>query len=244
MNAKMKVLALALVGLAGYAGSAVAGCPASLVPPWTANVTGAGTGGTATSQPGGLEATPSACSLVASFDATAVAFSFVGVVDGTAANEPTYRFRFYIDPSAMGAMAGFDSVQTFAANSAAAADGFQNIVRIGLIGGTTLAVAAADHSNPGGNFVTVGQAPLSAGIHWVEGQVIIGTPGTVKLWIDATAESDTPAITLAPDNTAWVGVDLAALGLATPQGAPAQTPAGRTLKLDAFDSRRTTFIGQ
>ena len=141
-------------------------------------------------------------------------------------------------------MAGFDSVQTFAANSTAAADGFQNIVRIGLIGGTTLAVAAADHSNPGGNFVTVGQAPFSAGIHWVEGQVIIGTPGTVKLWIDATAESDTPAITLAPDNTGWVGVDLAALGLATPQGAPAQTPAGRTLKLDAFDSRRTTFIGQ
>src|SRR5689334_5249137 len=36
MNAKMKVLALALLGLAGYAGSAVAGCPSSPVPPWSA----------------------------------------------------------------------------------------------------------------------------------------------------------------------------------------------------------------
>lgn len=244
MNTKMKVLALALLGLVGYAGSAVASCPASLVPPWTANVTGPGTGGTATSQPGGLEATPSACSLVASFDATAVAFTFVGVVDGTPANEPTYRFRFYIDPTAIGSMSGFDSVQMFAANSAAAADGFQNIIRLGLVGGTTLAVAAADNSNPGGSFITVGSAPLSSAIHWVEGQVIMGSPGTVKIWIDATAESDTPAITLAPDNTAWVGVDLAALGLATPQGAPATSPAGRTFRLDDFDSRRTTFIGQ
>jgi len=245
MNAKMKVLALALVGLAGYAGSAVAGCPASLVPPWTANITGAGTGGTATSQPGGLEATPSACSLVASFDATANGFSFVGVVDGTPANEPTYRFRFYVNASAAGAMSGFDSVQAFAANSAAASDGFQNLVRVGLIGGTSIAVAAADHSNPGGSFITVGVAPLDfASTHWVEGQVIVGNPGTVKLWVDATAESDTPAITLAPVNDGWVGVDLAALGLASPQGAPAVSPAGRTLKLDAFDSRRTTFIGQ
>ena len=37
MNAKMKVLALALLGLAGYAGSAAASCPSSPVPPWTAN---------------------------------------------------------------------------------------------------------------------------------------------------------------------------------------------------------------
>jgi hypothetical protein len=243
MNAKMKVLALALVGFAGYAGSAVAGCPSSLVPPWTANITGAGTGGTATSQPGGLEATPSACSLVASFDATATGFSFVGVVDGTPANEPTYRFRFYIDPSAVGALGSFDSVQVFAGNSAAAFDSFQNIIRVGLIG-TNIAVAAADNSNPGGSFVTVGVAPLTSAVHWVEGQVVVGTPGTVKLWIDATAESDTPAISLAPDNTGWVGVDLAALGLGAPQGSAAISPAGRTLKLDAFDSRRTTFIGQ
>ena len=246
MNAKMKVLALALLGLAGYAGSAVAGgtCPTSLVPPWTTEVTGAGTGGTATAQPGGLEATPSACSLVASFDASATGFTFVGVIDGTPANEPTYRFRFYVDPTALGAMSGFDSVQAFSANSAAASDGFQNIIRIGLVGGTTIAVAAADHSNPGGSFITVGTAPLSNAVHWIEGQVIIGNPGSVKLWIDATAESDPTAISLTPVNDGWVGVDLAALGLATPQGAPSQTPAGRTLKLDAFDSRRTTFIGQ
>jgi hypothetical protein len=244
MNTKMKVLALALLGLVGYAGSAAAGCPASLVPPWTAQLTGAGTGGTATSQPGGLEATPSPCALVASFDATANGFSFVGVIDGTPANEVTYRFRFYVDPTGLGTLSGFDSVQAFSANSAAAFDGFQNIIRIGLVGGTTIAVAAADNSNAAGSFITVGTAPLSSAIHWVEGQVIVGSPGTVKLWIDATAESDTPAITLAPDNTGWVGVDLAALGLATPQGGPSQTPAGRTLKLDAFDSRRTTFIGQ
>lgn len=243
MNAKMKVLALALVGLAGYAGSAVAGCPASLVPPWTAQITGAGFGGTATSQPGGLEATPSACSLVANFDGTATGFTFVGVVDGTPANEPTYRFRFYIDPTAIGALGSFDSVQVFAGNSAAASDGFQNIIRIGLIG-SNIAVAAADHSNPGGSFVTVGVAPLSSAVHWVEGQVLIGNPGTVKLWIDATAESDTPAITLAPVNDGWVGVDIAALGLGSPQGAVLTSQGGRTLKLDAFDSRRTTFIGQ
>jgi hypothetical protein len=113
------------------------------------------------------------------------------------------------------------------------------------IAGVSLsAVAASDNGNPGGSFITVGVAPLSTGVHWVEGQVIVGTPGTVKLWIDATAESDTPAISLTPDNTGWVGVDLAALGVGSPQGAVLQTQAGRTLKLDAFDSRRTTFIGQ
>jgi hypothetical protein len=244
MNTKMKVLALALVGLAGYAGSAAAGCPTNLVPPWTAQVTGAGTGGTATSQAGGLELTnPSPCSMVAAFDGTATGFSFFGVVDGTPADEPTYRFRFYIDTSAIGALGSFDSVQTFAANSSAAFDGFQNIVRVGLIG-TSVAVAAADNSNAAGSFITVGTAPLSSGVHWIEGQVIAGTPGTVKLWVDATAESDTPAISLAPDNAGWVGVDIAALGVGSPQGAVVSSQAGRVLKLDAFDSRRTTFIGQ
>jgi hypothetical protein len=243
MNAKMKVLALALLGLAGYAGSAAASCPTNLVPPWTAQVTGAGTGGTATSQPGGLEATPSACSLVASFDGTATGFSFFGVVDGTPADEPTYRFRFYIDTAAIGALGSFDSVQVFAANSAAAFDGFQNIVRVGLIG-SNIAVAAADNSNAAGSFITVAVAPISTGVHWVEGQVIAGTPGTVKLWVDATAESDPTAVSIAPDNAGWVGVDLAALGVGSPQGAVLSSQSGRTLKLDAFDSRRTTFIGQ
>ena len=241
MNMKMKVLALALLGLAGYAGSAAAGCPASLVPPWTANLTGAGFGGTATSQPGGLDG--SACSLVMNFDGTATVFTFVGVIDGTPANEPTYRFRFYIDATAIGSLGSFDSVQVFAANSAAAFDGFQNIIRIGLVG-SNIVVAAADNSNPGGSFITLGSAPITSAVHWVEGQIISGTPGTVKLWIDATAESDTPAITLGPDNTGWNGVDVAALGLAQPQGAPLSGQAGRTLKLDGFDSRRTTFIGQ
>lgn len=243
MNTKMKVLALALLGLAGYAGSAAASCPTNLVPPWTAQITGGSSGGTATSQPGGLEATPSPCSLVAAFDGTATGFSFFGVVDGTPADEPTYRFRFYIDTAAIGAIGSFDSIQTFAANSSAAFDGFQNIVRVGLIG-TNIAVAAADNSNPGGSFITVGAAPLSTGTHWVEGQVIAGTPGTVKLWVDATAESDTPVVSLTPDNAGWVGVDIAALGVGSPQGAVLSSQAGRVLKLDAFDSRRTTFIGQ
>ena len=115
--------------------------------------------------------------------------------------------------------------RAFAANSAAASDGFQNLVRVGLIGGTSIAVAAADHSNPGGSFVTVGVAPLDfASTHWVEGQVIVGNPGTVKLWVDATAESDTPAITLAPVNDGWVGVDLAALGFGVAAGRACSEP--------------------
>jgi hypothetical protein len=242
MNAKMKVLALALLGLAGYAGSAVAGCPTSLSPPWTSALTGPGFGGTAVSLAPGLEPTPSACSLNLSFDGTATVFTLVGVVDGTPANETSYRFRFYIDATAIGTLGSFDSVTVFSANSAAASDGFQNILRI-LLQGSTIAVGAADHSNPGGSFITTGSAPLSSAVHTVEGQITIGSPGTVKIWIDATAESDPTAISLTPVNDGWVGVDIAALGLATPQGAPLQSQAGRVLKVDAFDSRRTTFIG-
>ncbi|MFO1506410.1 MAG: hypothetical protein U1F23_04925 [Lysobacterales bacterium] len=57
MTAKTKVLSLALLGLAGFgfAGSALAGCPASPVPPWTAvNALG----GTAVIAAGGYAGTP------------------------------------------------------------------------------------------------------------------------------------------------------------------------------------------
>ena len=81
MNAKMKVLSLALIASFGYVGAAAAGtCPASPTPPWTAvNALG----GTAVIVDGGYAGT--ACHLASTL--TGDASAFATVQDDTPAGE-------------------------------------------------------------------------------------------------------------------------------------------------------------
>jgi len=250
MNTKMKVLSLALLGLVGYAGSAAAGgCPTTLSPPWTSALSGAGFGGTATSVAGGLEATPSPCKLSVALDGTATIFSLIGVVDGTPANETTYRFRFYLDAQNIGTLDSFSSIQDFTANSAdayPAAGGFQQILRVGVVGsgsGPRLFATAAD-DNAANNNIALGSAPLPAQVNVVEGQIVIGGAGTgvVNIWLNAAAESDPTAITLNVNNAGWVGTDLVALGMASPQGVALTNQTGRTVGIDGNNNRNERKI--
>src|SRR5688572_676887 len=125
MNTKMKVLSLALIGAFGYVGSAAAGtCPAGPTVPdggaWTSSFVA---GGSALAiVPGGLEpASPSACKATSALGASITAAATV--TDDTPADEPSYRFQFLVDPSAVTAFGATDSVVVFRANANAAANG-------------------------------------------------------------------------------------------------------------------------
>src|SRR4051812_46633047 len=125
MNTKMKVLALALVGLAGYAGSAVAGCPGSPVPPWTAN---APFQGTTTIVAGGLDG--SACRLDSTISAGATGFANAVVQDDTPAAEPRYRAQFMINVAGLAAPTLITTANVFSATSGTSGNG----INLGIFG--------------------------------------------------------------------------------------------------------------
>jgi hypothetical protein len=65
--------------------------------------------------------------------------------------------------------------------------------------------------------------------------------GTLKVWVNATAESDPPAFNFTGlDLSAWAGVNQARLGF---MDKGINITPGQTYYLDEFESRRQTFIG-
>ena len=87
MNAKMKTLSMAVVGLVGFAaaGAAMAQCPATLSPPWSLVST---LQGTATSQTGGYDTTT--CRLRTALNQNGSTGAKAFVLDQTPANEIRY----------------------------------------------------------------------------------------------------------------------------------------------------------
>jgi hypothetical protein len=244
MNAKMKVLALALLGLAGYAGSAVAGCPSSPVPPWAS--TTSLSGGSIAIVAGGLDG--STCRADASIAASLA--SVATVTDTTPANETRYRFQFLIDPSNLGTFNSTDFAAIFRANSAATANGTQNLLNVTLVAG------------PGGSKRVRFNAACAAGQNFrcaqsdtndlpatpsrVEADLTIGATATLRWWINAPQGTSEPPVSGTlniGDNTAWVGVDTAIMGLSGPSVPFKDTHAGQAVGFDTFDSRRQTYIG-
>jgi hypothetical protein len=245
MNAKMKVLALALLGLAGYAGSAVAGCPASPVPPWSAAPQLSG--GVVAITAGGLDG--SACKMDASLGPSFA--SLAAVVDNTPNAEPRYRFQFLVNPDALGTFSATDAVQIFSANAAAPANGRSQILQAALTPGTSGAkritfVASCDG---GTGFRCVAQtADLPAGVSRVEVDLQIGPTGSVRYWLNAgpgTSEPpETGSVTVTGGNDSWNGgVDSGVMGLGAPTPNFLNTHAGQIVSFDTFDSRRQTYIG-
>lgn len=255
-NVTIKALSAAVLGLAGmaFAGGAMAECPAGtgLNDPavnWTTRlVSGSGVLGL---QAPGMKST--ACKMSSQLANNAISQAVVR--DGTPANETRYRFRFYFDPATV-AMTGTQQVQVFAANSENPATtgggaSTQNILRINMTpvsgGGNRLTFIA----NTTGATQAPVSVPLVAGANVVEGEILIGpdtgpaqSQGTVRIWVNNNVEA-TPTQTITGlNNTAWVGVKFAALGLANGSSAFRASHAAKDVFFDEFDSRRTTFIGQ
>jgi hypothetical protein len=259
MNAKMKVLSLALVGLCGYAGSAMAVCPAGPAVAdggaWTQKYINGGTSAMSIVTPGD---DGSECRLQVSLGNNGGAQA--QVMDDTPADEPHYRAQFVLDATNLSGANGGSQAAIFGANASAAHAGVLTMVKInfsGSGGGSTTAgkrviIRAACEGGTGG---TCGSPaftlPNQTGANRIEIDLVKGADGvgTLRYWITDAAgsagsdASPTGTITLTGGNDGWAGVDKAFLGMASPTTAYRSVNTDTTAFFDQFDSRRTTFIG-
>jgi hypothetical protein len=237
MNAKMKVLALALLGLAGYAGSAAAGCPSSPVPPWSAVDA---LGGTATIVSPGYAGT--ACHLASALTGDATAFATVE--DDTPSAEPRYRAQFIINPATLVNLGVVAAVDIFTVSSAA---GGATPIALSIVGdgtgGVLVSYNVADSVAAGG--ADVGSFALTAGENHVEFDLDNGSVDATphfSIWVNNSVEAS-PNFTTTTFNNGGAVVDTAFLGLAGATPAYLSAFNGTAVGFDQFDSRRTTFIG-
>lgn len=94
---------------------------------------------------------------------------------------------------------------------------------------------AGNGSNKNRNYIAIPDAPTR-----VEYDLDLSA-GTFKLWLNATSESDSPALDLSGLGTSlWGGVDRVRLGSQDRSG---NVPADQVFYIDEFESRRQTFIG-
>jgi hypothetical protein len=232
MNTKMKVLALALLGLAGYAGSAVAGgCPDSPVPPWTAvNALG----GSAAIADGGYAGT--SCRLDSSL--TGDASSFATVQDDTPNAEPRYRAGFIVNADSLVNLGLVDAVFVFSATSTSSPNPPVQLSVVGDgAGGHLISYIVAN-----GATVLSGSVPLAAGENQVQFDYDTTSSATgprFAIWVNGTDEN-TPSFTSPITNTGTV--DTAFLGLAGATPTYLSAFNGTAVGFDQFDSRRQTFI--
>lgn len=240
MTAKTKVLSLALLGLAGFgfAGSALAGCPASPVPPWTAvNALG----GTAVIAAGGYAGTPCRLDSALTGDVT----SFATVEDDSPSAEPRYRVQFIIDADSLtGGLGIVDGAYIFTATSAAGGNPPISLSIVGDGAGTNYVSYNVPDANASGG-ADVGSIALSAGQNYVEFDLdngaVSGTPH-FSIWVNNNVEGS-PNFTTSTFNNNSAVVDTAFLGLAGATGSYLSSFNGTAVGFDQFDSRRQTFIG-
>ena len=253
MNTKMKVLSLALVGLCGFAGSAMAACPAG---PTTANG-GAWTSATqlpdASSSPMAI-ASPgldgSECKLTAGLAANDTASaSFVRY--NHAASEPSYRAHFIIDTTNLTSFAdATTSVVAFQAPATTVNEGFNRLLRVAIVAGPAGAKRVRFIAQRGGA-TPIGQTfstNLVNGVNHIEVNLQVGATatGNLKYWVNVAPGTVEPAFSgeLANlNNAGWGGVSAAQLGLTAPTAPFSSAHGGELVGFDAFDSRRTTYIG-
>lgn len=251
MNTKMKVLSLAIVGLIGFAGSALAACPAGPTTAeggaWTSkSILPPSTSALAIASPG-LDA--SACKLNSSLGPTVSAAATVRY--NNAASEPSYRFQFLVDTSALTAFNATDTVVVFQAPATTTANGFNRLLRVSLVAGPSGAKRIKFFAQCGtGSFVCsqTFATNLINGVNRIEGnlQVGAGAAGSLTYWVNAAAGTTQPASSGSIanlDNAAWGGVSAASLGLVAPSAAFKNNHATQITGFDTFDSRRQTYIG-
>lgn len=249
MNTKMKVLSLAVVGLFGFAGAAMAACPSG---PTTAE------GGAWTSKTtlgGGVVAigTPGLASTECLMESTLAASltSSASVRYNHAASEPAYRFQFLVDTTALSSFLTTDNVVAFQAPATTTANGFNRLLRVSIVAGPAGAKRVrfiAQCSTGGFQCGQTYSTDLVAGVNRIEGKLTVGAgaAGQLTYWVNAASGTTEPAAsgTIANlDNAAWGGVSAASMGLTAPSSTFKNGHAGQVVKFDQFDSRRQTYIG-
>lgn len=252
MNTKMKVLSLALVGLAGFAGSAMAACPAGPTTAeggaWTSKFVSSGSAFNIVA--GGLEpSSPSACKATSALAGSLAAAATV--TDDSPNNEGSYRFQFLVDPTLFGNFGLTDSVVLFRANSASAVHGSNNLLTVYLVAGSggTYRVrfnAACNNAASGYRCAKSMTTNLPAGTTRIEGKLTVAADGALSYWINAPQGTTEPAATdsiTGLANADWAGVKRAILGLSGPTTSFKNAHANQAAGFDAFDSRRQTYIG-
>ncbi|MGN6518516.1 MAG: hypothetical protein ACTHK2_03725 [Dokdonella sp.] len=242
MNTKMKVLSLALVGLCGFAGSAIAACPAG---PTTAeggawNASSHLNGTLAISTPG-LDGTE--CKLDAQLTVNGPGGSAF-VRDNSPATEPRYRAQFVINTDSITALNSIQSSQVFSATTDTAVSGVSQLVRLNIFGNLAgsqklLGIVTACTGQPSN--ICSDTVPLAAGNNTVEIDWDKAA-GSLKVWVNNNVEA-TPSKTITANNAAWSGVDFATLGLSSASAGFRGVALNKIVSFDRFDSRRQTFIG-
>jgi len=253
----MKALALAVLSLAGV-GTAMAACPAgpTIAEGGAWNAKSVFGGGALSIVTPGLHST--SCAQSSSFNAGAGGLASSAVQwSETGTSEPTYRFRLYIDATAIGstnAFSGLQGVQIFTANSPSAfpaSGGSVQVLRVSLVpggpAGKQVTFIAACNNPASQNVCSSAAAPLQAGENVVEGQIIIGASGTgvVNFWVNAAGASPAPtgSVTVTGGNAGWVGISSALMGLAASTTSFRTNQATKPVLFDEFDSRRVTYVG-
>lgn len=255
MNTKMKLLSLALIGLCGYAGSALAVCPTDPAQPagaWSSKAVSQANLAIAANPGMGLDT--SACRLQVSLNQASALFAKAIVTDTSPANEAHYRARFYIDTTEItgltSVLRGAKIFNASATSGPASVSG--EMVAISLNGSTgapTLIFTVGDTTQGSGFRQISVPLPVANGSNRVEFDLTQGASATFRYWVtaaSATSADATPTATVSGiNNTGWSGVKQASLGLfVANNGWRANYSAANHIYLDEFDSRRQTFIGQ
>jgi len=233
MNTKMKVLALAVVGMFGFAGSAFAVCPAG---PDTAH----GGAWTAVNALGGTAviATPGYAGTECRLDSalTGDASSFATVEDDSPSGESRYRAQFIINADAL-TLGAIDAAYIFSAQSGSGAQVQLSIVGDGA-GGKLVSYFVPDTAASGGS--DIGSFPLTAGENHVEFD--LDNSGHFSIWVNNNVEAS-PNFTTTTLNNGGATIETAFLGLAGATPSFVSANNGVAAGFDQFDSRRQTFIG-
>ena len=238
----MKVLSLALVGLCGFAGTAMAACPTSPVPPWDNQFENNGTAAIASGGYAGTE-----CRLDSTINAGAGGAAAAQVNWGNAStpNEARYRAQFIVKPDALASQALADSVSIYSALSSTGGDGVRFSV-FGGAGGVHKLSYQVRYDDATGRRYKTGSVDLPNGETHVEFDLTVGATGSFKLWVQNNNEA-TPTVDLsganAFDNSALGGINRANLGLIAPTLDYVAKFGGTAVGFDQYDSRRQTFIG-
>jgi hypothetical protein len=247
ISAKMKLLSLAILGLGGMAmaGSAAAACPTSPVPPWSSQHA-VNTGSLAISATG-LDG--SSCKLDAKIAGLGL-LSAAYVQDDSPSAEPHYRAQFLVDTSNLTNFSFGDTFVLFSAKSTGIVNSNNQLVRVtitapGLAGGAPVVSFASACTTAQFGLCSVGSLSLPSGVNrieieWIKGS---GADGVARVWLNNTNEASPNLAVSNLVNAAFVGVDSAALGIASPTNSFMTAHANQLVSVDTFDSRRSTFIG-
>jgi hypothetical protein len=258
------VLAIAGLGLAGTASAACTNpTPFAAWSSWNGTSNAGAQFGGQTNASNGLNGTT--CGMASRSTQNPGSNGMEAVVyDNSPQKEQTYRFRFYIDPTAVVShLSTFNSSYIFQASSASnhgATAPTNRMVGLTLRGDGTNAIllpfaactTAGANTTQNGNLCQAGQVILptpyaGTGVR-IEGQLVVGAAGTGVLNIWVGANVGTPNITINMDNAAWGtantdGVKQALMGLLHSSQGFRQNNQNLDVLFDEFDSRRQTAIG-